>query len=205
MWHFHNTLVYFSNMLLDYFELSEGESHSLSESKPFPALSCLQLSLSFPTLDIWRDALKSQLQRRSNPRRSSPSVTSCQLRVNTLHKFHSWWLVIAETSGFTFLLFPKLSSTMIPSIAVGLLSPLSHMPLQKGPEDVCRGQPARPSQAYPVSKIKVKQLPPEHLPLSHSSSFAASGPGFALHSFLAPKTVLQKAHPIIWDSILVPF
>lgn len=123
------------------------------------------------------------MEARSDPWCFPPSANSCQLRVNTLCKFHNWRLIIAETSGYSFLpaLFLKMPSTIIPSI---LLSPWGCY----HPSAIChRKQPPKmhsvarlpdlpgtfPSQAARSSR----RLPTLwHLPLNHSSSFACCRP-----------------------------
>lgn len=105
----------------------------------------------------------------------SPSANSCQLRVNTLHKSHNWRLIIAETSGSSFLpaLFLKMSCVIIPSITVGLLLSLKHMPLQTATKDVLSGQAARPPRHFPSQAVRSSSSLPEpwHLPLNKSFSF----------------------------------
>lgn len=91
-------------------------------------------------------------------------------------------------------------SAIIPSITVGLLSSLIHLPLQTATKDALGDQAARPSGTslvkgwghttlFPCCGICLQLI---LLP------GPAAGPAFALHPFLAPEVVLKKTHPIIW-------
>lgn len=139
----------------------------------------------------------------------SPSANSCQLRVNTLHKSHNWRLVIAETSGSSFLpaLFLKMSCVIIPSITVGLLLSLNHMPLQTATKDVLSGQAARPPRHFPSQAVRSSSSLPEpwHLPLNKSFSFVWRRPLSLLFTLFWLSKHLKKTHPIIRGSILVSF